>query len=77
MATNRVWKVKYIAGNPAMFSKVVTAAGGPFRRSEALASAIKVAENGGGWRLWVEHALTGERIYESAAEIEHNVASAA
>lgn len=72
-----MWEVKYIAGNPAMFSKDVTAAGGPFRRSDALASAIKVAENGGGWRVWVEHALTGERIYESSAEIEHKAETAA
>ena len=77
MAINRVWEVKYIAGNPAIFSKVFTAANGPFRRSEALSSAIKVAENGGGWRVWVEHTLTSDRVYESASEFEHKASTAA
>ncbi len=71
MATNRVWLVKYVAGNPKHFSRVTTAAGGPFLRSHALSSAQHVADNGGGWRVWVEHQGTGKRIFESPAEIEH------
>lgn len=77
MATNRVWNVKYVVGNPAMFSKVTTDASGPYRRADALEGAKHVAENGGGWRVWVEHATTGERIFESAAEINHKAVSAA
>lgn len=63
MTAQRVWNVKYVAGNPAMFSKVTVAAGGPFRRAEALRDAEKVAANG--WRVWVEHHETGKRIFES------------
>lgn len=77
MATNRVWEVKYVVGNPEMFSRVTTAAGGPFRRTEALESAKKVADNGGGWRVWVEHAETGKRIFESEAEVNHKTGQAA
>jgi len=76
MATNRVWNVKYVVGNPTMFSKVTTNANGPLRRADALKGAKRVAENGGGWRVWVEHATTGERIFESIAEINHKTASA-
>lgn len=68
MATQKVWDVKYVVGNPAMFSKVTTAAGGPFRRAEALNGAETVAVNGGGWRVWVEHHETGKRIFESESE---------
>lgn len=66
MATQRVWDVKYVVGNPAMCSNVTVAAGGPFRRAEAMAAAEKVASND--WRAWVEHHETGKRIYESEAE---------
>lgn len=66
MAAQRVWDVKYVAGNPAMFSRVRTDAGGPHRRAEALAAAEQVAGNG--WRVWIEHHETGKRIFESEAE---------
>lgn len=71
MATNKIWNVKYVVGNPQMFNKVITASGGPYMRAKALEDAQFVAENGGGWRVWVEHVSSGERIYESPAEIEH------
>ncbi len=77
MASQKVWNVKYVAGNPAMFSQVRTDAGGPYRRAEALVAAEKVAGNGGGWRVWVEHQETGKRIFESEAEIECKKASEA
>lgn len=67
MATQKVWNVKYVVGNPAMFSKVTVAAGGPFRRADALNAAETIAGNG--WRAWVEHHETGKRIFESAAEL--------
>lgn len=38
-ATQKVWNLQYVAGNPAMFSRVTTAAGSPMKRSEALAGA--------------------------------------
>lgn len=71
MATQNVWNLKYVAGNPAMFSKVTTAAGSPMKRSEALDGAQTIEANGGGWRVWVEHAATEKRIYESAAEKQY------
>lgn len=66
MAQLKVWEVCYVVGNPAMFSKVIAADGGPFRRSEALDAAATVAGNG--WRAWVKHYETGKRIFESEAE---------
>lgn len=71
MATQKVWNLKYVAGNPAMFSKVTTAAGSPMKRSEALNGAEVIEANGGGWRVWIEHTKTGERIFESAVETRH------
>jgi len=49
-----------------MFTRVTTDAAGAIRRGEALAGPEKVAANG--WRVWVEHAVTGERIFESDVE---------
>lgn len=66
MATQKNWIIKYVAGNPAMFTRVTTDAAGAIKRGEALAGAEKVAANG--WRVWVEHAVTGERIFESDVE---------
>ncbi|MFC5550310.1 hypothetical protein [Massilia aerilata] len=66
MATQKCWTLKYVAGNPAMFSRVRTDASGPGRRGEVLEAAEKVAANG--WRVWVEHAVSGERIFESEVE---------
>lgn len=66
MATQKCWALKYVAGNPAMFTRVRADASGPGRRSEVIEAAEKVAANG--WRVWVEHAVTGKRIFESEAE---------
>lgn len=66
MATQKCWILKYIAGNPAMFTLVRTDGSGPGRRCEVIEAAEKVAANG--WRAWVEHAATGERIFESEVE---------
>ena len=60
------WIIKYVAGNPAMFTRVTTDAAGAIKRSEALDGAAKVAANG--WRVWVEHVVSGERIFESDVE---------
>lgn len=66
MATQEVWIIKYVAGNPAMFTRVTTDAAGAIMRGDALAGAEKVAANG--WRVWVEHAVSRERIFESDVE---------
>jgi hypothetical protein len=73
MATQKCWTLKYVVGNPKMFSRVTTDDSSPGRRSEVLADAAKVAANG--WRVWVEHAVTGERIFESDAEKTHKSAT--
>lgn len=74
MATQKVWTLQYVVGNPKTFSKVTSAAGGPMKRSEALDGARTIEGNGGGWRVWVQHAQSGVRIFESAAEKEHQAA---
>lgn len=60
------WNLMYVAGNPEMFSKVISNASNPLRRSEALENAGKIAANG--WRVWVEHKDSGKRIFESEVE---------
>lgn len=64
----------YVVGNPAMFSRVTASADNPMSRSDALAAAEKVAGNGGGWRVWVEHHQNGRRIFESQTETAHKAA---
>ncbi len=66
MSTNKVWNLMYVVGNPAMFSRVTSCADNPQRRADAMAGATKLAENG--WRVWVEHAVRSERIFESEVE---------
>ncbi|MDQ1815674.1 hypothetical protein RBA41_20470 [Massilia sp. CCM 9210] len=76
MATQKCWSLKYVAGNPAVFSRVTTG----FVRSwsvvdagEVLESAARIAANG--WRVWVEHAVTGERNFESDVEKSYKLAA--
>lgn len=75
MATQKNWIIKYVAGNPAMFTRVTWNAAGAIKRSEALAGAAKIAANG--WRVWVEHAVSGERIFESDVEKAYKQAAVA
>ena len=70
MAKN-IWNLMYVAGNPSMFSRVTSAADNPMSRAKAMECALNVVNNGGCWRVWVEHKETGERIFESEAEKEH------
>ena len=65
MATYKKWNVRYVVGNPDIFTKVTTEAGSPMIRSKALGK-ISMVENHG-WRGWVENDA-GHRIYETAAE---------
>ena len=67
----KVWNLKYVVGNPAMFSRVTSNADNPMSRADALAAAETVARNGAGWRVWVEHHSKAERIFESQAEKDH------
>ncbi len=67
--SKKIWHLKYVVGNPAIFSRVTACADNPMSRAEALAGAEVVANNCG-WRVWVERD-TGERIFESAAEKKH------
>lgn len=62
----KIWVLKYIAGNPSMFTKVTTDSGSPMMRQAALDGCAKVG--GHNWRAWVEHVSTGERIAESDTE---------
>ncbi|MDF0506622.1 hypothetical protein POK33_38370 [Burkholderia cenocepacia] len=71
--SKRIWNLKYVADNPEMFTKVICAADNPRTREVALEDAEKVAKNG--WRVWVEHYRTGERIFESEREKLHRVAA--
>ncbi|MDK6079755.1 hypothetical protein [Massilia varians] len=75
MASQKCWLLKYVVGNPAMFSRVTTDDSSPARRALVLEDAAKVAANG--WRVWVEHAVTGARIFESDAEKAHQKAAKA
>ena len=69
MSTNKVWNLLYVVGNPAMFKRVTACADNPQRRADALAGAERLAANG--WRVWVEHARSLERIFESPQELDH------
>lgn len=64
--SKKVWNLMYVAGNPAMFTKVTANADNPLTRAEALARGEKIGANG--WRVWVEHADTAKRIFQSEEE---------
>lgn len=70
--SKKVWNLMYVVGNPAMFSRVTANADNPLSRADAMAVAEKVAGNG--WRVWVEHHASQERIFESQAEKDHKAA---
>lgn len=71
MATQKVWNVNFVAGNPALFNKVITASDGPFLRGQATKLALEMVGVNPAWRIWVEHVSKDERLFESAAEILH------
>ena len=72
MKTQKLWNLMYVAGNPKIFTKVIANASNPLKRSEAVAAAEQLSKNG--WRVWVEHVGTKERIYESEIEIHYRQA---
>lgn len=68
-STQKLWNLRYVAGNPAKLTTVTTAAGGPMRRTEAVTEAKALAAHNPTWRIWVEHADNpGRRIFQSNAE---------
>lgn len=67
--SKKVWNLLYVAGNPALFTRITKDASSPLSRAEALSDAEKLAANG--WRVWVEHVDRPERIFESYHEIAY------
>jgi len=65
-----MWNLKYVVGNPAMFTKVTSCADNPMERRKALEAGEMLATHG--WRVWVESQNDpGKRIFESEAEKSH------
>ncbi|HDR8983194.1 hypothetical protein QZM46_07590 [Burkholderia vietnamiensis] len=69
MSTNKVWNLIYVLGNT---DRVMSDADNPQARASALDGAATIDKNG--WRVWVEHHRTSERIFESEREKLHRVA---
>lgn len=57
----RLWNLMYALGNT---GRMTGDAGNPQRRGQAISGAKKIAENG--WRVWVEHSRSGQRIWDSS-----------
>jgi hypothetical protein len=66
MTTKKVWHVKYVVGNPRIYTKVTTSAGGPYLRRHALFYMSDCICKD--WRCWVEHSITGEVIARNDTE---------
>lgn len=64
--TTKVWNLMYALGNT---GRVMGDAENPQSRKAALDGAAVIERNG--WRVWVEHHVTGKRIHESEREIAH------
>lgn len=69
MSTTKVWNLMYALGNT---ERVVGDASNPQARASALEGAKKIEQNG--WRVWVSHHETGERIFESEREKAYHLA---
>lgn len=61
MDGTKEWNLMYLMGNSALGAKAF--AKNPMQRSEALSESQKIADNG--WHVWVEHKVSGERIFDS------------
>ena len=64
--STKIWNLKYAMGNT---ERIVSAHGNPLNRKDALEGAAVIEKNG--WRVWVEHHVTGKRIFEGVREREH------
>jgi len=67
--STKVWNLMYEAGTT---GRVIGDAENPQRRASALQGAATIERNS--WRVWVEHHVTGKRIFESALEVAHQKA---
>jgi hypothetical protein len=65
MSSTKVWHVKYQIGAT---SRVASSAANPQTRKGATEMAKKIA-NDNGWKVWVEHGKTGERIFDSVGSV--------
>lgn len=61
--SKRIWNLMYHCGKRVA---VTANADNPLPRAQALQGAATIAGNG--WKVWVEHADTGKRIFESPAQ---------
>lgn len=69
MSSTKVWLLKYVAGNPAMFSRVRSSADNPMTRSQAMEGFRTITRDSPGWRVWVERdGDESDRVAESDAE---------
>lgn len=66
MESGNEWNLRYVQGDSAHDTRVTLDPSSPGPRSEAVDRARELASLG--WRVWVEHMESGERIYESKAE---------
>lgn len=70
--SKRIWNLMYHCGTNAA---VTANADNPLSRAQALEGAATIARNG--WRVWVEHAQSGKRIFDSPAQDRNAVSEAA
>lgn len=64
----------YKIGNPKMDNlAILKSADSPYTKAKALAAARDLLDKNPSWRVWVQHAQTGERIFESDSEIAHQL----
>ena len=69
-----MWNLKYVVGNPAMFTKVTSCSDNPMERRKALEAGEMLS--GHGWRVWVESVNEPtRRIFESEVEKTHRSAA--
>lgn len=64
--STKVWNLMYALGNT---EKIVGDSENPQTRKRALEGAETITTNG--WRVWVEHHVTGNRLYENPKEKLH------
>jgi hypothetical protein len=73
MSTTKVWNLKYQLGAT---SRTASDASNPQTRKAAIEGAKNIA-NRNGWKVWVEHSKTGERIFDSVGSVPSEFAKKA
>ncbi len=71
--SKKIWNLKFVCGNPKLFSQITSASDNPMTKAKALEGFDIITANG--WRVWIEHAQTGRRIAESDVERDWRVLS--